>query len=76
MLETALALCRSRAARALLPEPLVDRHAELVRARDGLVARRSRVALPTLDLHLVHRVDEPLDSASLDLLGELRSLLG
>lgn len=76
MLETALALCRSGAARALLPEPLVARHNELVRASERLEVRRSRPALPTLDLHLAHRADAPLDSAALDLLGELRAVFG
>lgn len=76
MLETALGLCRSGAARALLPEPLVARHNALVRAREHLVVRPTRVALPTLDVHLVHRGDAPLDSTALDLLGALRSLLG
>lgn len=76
MLETALGLCRSGAARALLPEPLVERHNSLVRARDHLVVRPTRVGLPMLDVQLVHRTDTQLYSTALDLLGALRSLLG
>ncbi len=75
MLETALALCRTGAARALLPAPLVERHNAAARSRDRIRSRALRPALPQLDVLLAHRTDSPLDSRSLDLLGALRAML-